>query len=776
MASTAGNRKAARELVLLSASLIGLASGGVAAWVGAGGAADLLWALTTAVALVPALAWVIGALRERRAGVDLIAVLALVGTLAVHELLAGAVIAVMLASGRALEARAGARAERDLKALLAVVPRVVHRHAGGTLTTPPLDEVVPGDLLLVQPGELVPVDGLVEGGRVVLDESSLTGEPLPVEREAGDVVRSGAVNAGPPFDLRATTTAEASTYAGIVRLVREAQAGSAPFVRLADRYAAWFLPFTLALAGLAWLLSGQLLRAVAVLVVATPCPLLLAAPVAIVSGLSRAARRGVIIKGGGALERLAGGRVLLFDKTGTVTVGRPTVTDVVAPAALAAGEVLRLAASLDQVSPHVLAAAVVRAARRRGLSLVLPTDVEEVAGLGIRGTVDGRAVAVGRAGWVAPGRAPGWLRAVRRRAGLDGALTSFVAVDGEPVGALLLDDPIRPDAARTIRDLRRDGIHRVIMVTGDRLEIAEAVATAIGVDEVLAERTPAEKVEAVRAAGRLGATIMVGDGVNDAPALATASVGVAVGARGQTASSEASEVVLSVDRLDRLGDAIRIARRARRIALQSVLAGMGLSLLAMVAAMLGRLPPTAGALLQEAIDVAVILNALRALSGGLTAAPRLDGAAAELVRRFSREHQVLRPELERIRAAAGALGGRPAAGAVAEARAVQQWLVSELLPHEDAENQELYPALQLTLGGDATGTMSRAHVEIRHLVGRLGRLLDEVGPGTLDPDDVRELQQALYGLYAVLRLHFAQEEEGFFALAEEVAEPAASRA
>jgi iron-sulfur cluster repair protein YtfE (RIC family) len=243
---------------------------------------------------------------------------------------------------------------------------------------------------------------------------------------------------------------------------------------------------------------------------------------------------------------------------------------------------------------------------------------------------------------------------------------------------------------------------------------------------------------------------------------------VALGARGSTASSEASDVVLSVDRLDRLGDAIRIARRARRIALESVVAGMGLSLLAMVAAIAGLLPPTAGAVLQEAIDVAVILNALRALSGRAAVTPRLDDAATALVHRFSREHPVLRPGLDRLRAAAGALGGEQAAGAVAEVRAVHQWLVSELLPHEDGENQELYPALQASLGGDATGTMSRAHVEIRHLVGRLGRLLAEVGQAEPDADDVRELQQALYGLYAVLRLHFAQEEEGFFALVDDL--------
>ena len=774
MSSTGGSWAQPREVALLAGSLAGLAAGGIATWAGAGGVADMVWAVTTGVAAVPALGLVIAGLRQRRPGVDLIAVLALVGTLLVHEFLAGAVIAVMLGSGRALEARANSRAARDLRALLVSAPRVAHRYHDGVLTAPPLDEVAPGDLLLVKPGEVVPVDGLVEADRAVLDESTLTGEPLPVERAAGDMVRSGAVNAGPPFDLRATTTAEQSTYAGIVRLVREAHAGSAPFVRLADRYAAAFLPLTLTLAGIAWLVSGELLRAVAVLVVATPCPLILAAPVAIVSGLSRAARRGVIVKGGGALEQLAAGKVLLFDKTGTVTAGRPTVTDVVAPAAMASDEVLRLAASLDQVSPHVLAAAVVRAARERRLPLVLPAQVEELAGQGIRGRVEGRTVAVGNAAWVTAEGSPGWLRAVRRRAGLDGALTIFVAVDHVPVGALLLDDPVRADAARTIRQLRSDGIRQVVMVTGDRLEIAEAVGAAIGVDEVLAERTPTEKVEAVRAAARLGPTIMVGDGVNDAPALAAASVGVAVGARGSTASSEASDVVLSVDRLDRLGDAIGIARRARRIALESVLAGMGLSLLAMLAAIAGWLPPTAGALLQEAIDVAVIVNALRALTGGPAAAPRLDDAAAGLVRRFSREHQALRPELDRIRAAAGALGGGRGAAAMPQIRGVQQWLVSELLPHEDAENRQLYPALRTALGDDATGTMSRAHVEIHHLVSRLGRLLVEIGPADPDLDDTRELQQVLYGLYAVLRLHFAQEEEGFFALVDDAPSAAAS--
>ncbi len=438
-------------------------------------------------------------------------------------------------------------------------------------------------------------------------------------RAIGDVVRSGVVNAGSPFDLRATTTAAESTYAGIVRLVSEAQADSAPSVRIADRYAAFFLPLTLAVAAGAWIFSGDAVRAVAVLVVATPCPLLLAVPIAVVSGLSRAARRGVVIKGGGALEQLGQGEILLLDKTGTLTAGRPTVTEIVAPDAPGPDEVLRLAACVDQVSPHVLAAAVVGAAHERGLVLDLPTDVEEVPGQGIHGRIDGRFVAVGKASWVAQ-RYPEWLAGVRRRAALDGALTIFVGIDGCLVGAILLDDPIRPDAARTMRELRRSGIGRIIMVTGDRDEVAESVGAAIGVDQVLAERSPAEKVEAVRAASREGVTIMVGDGINDAPALASAGVGVAIGVRGSTASSEAADVVLTVDRLDRLADAIRIAQRSRTIAIQSVVMGMGLSVLAMVAAAFGWLPPTAGAVLQEVIDVAAITNALRALKDGKSTA------------------------------------------------------------------------------------------------------------------------------------------------------------
>src|SRR5499427_5679002 len=358
----------------------------------------------------------------------------------------------MLASGRALEAWAAGRARRDLHALLERAPRTARRYRGRTLETVPLDAVAPGDLL-VAPGELVPVDGTVAGAVAVLDESALTGEARPVERPAREPVRSGAVNAGGPFDLPATAAAADSTYAGIVRLVSQAEASQAPFVRLADRYAVWFLLVSLAAAGAAWAAAGAE-RAVAVLVVATPCPLILAAPVALVSGLSVAARRGVVVKGGGVLERLARCTTLLLDKTGTLTSGRPSVSaDITAGGHEPAG-LLRLAASLDQVSAHVLAAAVVEAAAARGSRLVLPHHVEEVPGQGIRGTVGARRVAVGRAGWAGVTGMPGWVKTARRRARLDGALTVFVAVDGEPAGVLIMNDPLRPDATQTIRALR----------------------------------------------------------------------------------------------------------------------------------------------------------------------------------------------------------------------------------------------------------------------------------------------------------------------------------
>lgn len=592
--------------------------GGVVLWLaGAHQAADVAWAAAVALALIPLSVSVTRDLLHRETGVDLIALLAMAGSLVLGQYLAGAVVGLMLSGGQALERYASSRARRELSALLARAPRVVFRYESGNLTSADIGDVRKGDLLLVKPGEVVPVDGVITSDVAVLDESALTGESRLAERPLGDTVHSGVVNAGAPFDMRALTTAEQSTYAGIVRLVREAQSSKAPFVRLADRYAMWFLPLTLGVAGLAWAISGNPVRALAVLVVATPCPLILAAPVAIVAGISRAASRGVIVKGGGALETLARARTLVFDKTGTLTAGSPRVAAIETFAATSATELLQLAASLDQVSLHVFAGGIVSAARVKHLDLELPTEAREHGGRGIEGVVAGHQVALGQARWLSDGKPlPDAVARARARIDAEGATAVYVAVDGIIAGAIVMKDPVRTDTPDALRTLRLAGIKRIVLLSGDRSQVAQSVGGALEVDAVLSERTPEQKVQSILEERKRGVTVMVGDGVNDAPALAAADVGIAMGARGATASSEAADAVIVVDRLDRVAEAVLIARRARQIAVQSVLAGMALSGFGMILATFGFLPPVAGAIFQEAIDVAVILNALRALGGG----------------------------------------------------------------------------------------------------------------------------------------------------------------
>ncbi|NTV40126.1 MAG: heavy metal translocating P-type ATPase, partial [Demequinaceae bacterium] len=643
------------ELLLFASSTAMLAVGGAAWLTGADPLAAGLWGAGTILGLAFAIGWTVAAIRTRQPGVDVIALLALAGALVVGEFFAGAMITVMLATGVLLEARAGARARRELSLLVQRAPTTARLQVGDQVVEVPVGQVAKGDHILVGTGEVVPVDGrLMTDG--VLDESALTGESSPIERPVGDEVRSGVVNAGSPIDLIATSIAAESTYAGVVRLVEQAQASSAPFVRIADRFAVVFVPLTLALAGVAWLASGDPVRAVAVLVVATPCPLLLAAPIAIMSGLSRAARIGVVVKGGGALERLAAGRVMLFDKTGTLTRGQPTLSAVVtAGDHIDPDEILRLAASLDQVSPHVLANSIVTAATRRGLRLEMPGEVHEQHGYGLEGRIGSHEVRVGKAAWIVGDVQPSWVRQVRRRADLDGSLTVFVAVDGVPAGAFLLEDPIRADAPRMVRALREVGIDRVVLVTGDRADIADAVGRIVGVDTVLAECDPADKLAAIEIEGAQGPTIMVGDGVNDAPALAAAGVGVALAARGATASSEAADVVLTVDRIDALADAILIARRSKHFALQAVLVGMGLSLVAMVVAAVGLLPPAIGAVAQEGIDVLAIGIALLAVLPGRVHTIAMPLADIETARALKVEHDAVLAVVEQIRAVADEL-------------------------------------------------------------------------------------------------------------------------
>lgn len=772
MIRTETNRPWADRKRVLNLGLLACAAGGLAAGLGARWALDADWAPWLILAgAVPVLAAVLfdslASLVRREVGLDIIALLAIGGAIALGEHVAAGVIGLMLSGGRALEDFAEARAQREMTALLGRVPRTANRYEGGQLLAVPLESVAAGDRLLVRVGETVPVDGVVATAGAVLDEAALTGEPLPVTRGVGEKLRSGTVNAGAPFDMAAGSSAADSTFSGIVRLVAAAQAAKAPSARLADQAAFWFTPLAIALAGGAWALSGDPVRGLAVMVVATPCPLILGVPVAIVSGLSRCAGRGVLVKGGGALERLARVRTLFVDKTGTLTGGRARVVGIEGAPGVAGDEVLRLAASLDQVSQHVIAEAVVAVARARGTALVVPTEVDELPGAGVTGLVDQRRVSVGSYAYVATRAAPAaWSERFLRRTGYEGAAGVFVAADGQMLGAIRLADEIRPDSPRALRLLRQAGITEIVMLTGDRRDLAEAIGAALGVDEVRAEQQPEDKLAAITAARRRGVCAMVGDGVNDAPALAAADVGVAMGARGSGASSEAADVVLLVDRLDRLAEALAIAHGTRRVAVETVGIGMGLSAAAMAVAALGYLPPVAGALLQEAIDVAAILNALRVLRLRVPGRPRAVLPAAQ-VARLKAEHERLSGLLVRLRTVADQLATLPPEQAGASLAEVEAVVRDQLLRHEREDDAQLYPVIERALGGDdPMAAMHRAHREVQQIGTLLGRMTADIPREGPDPAAANDFRRVLYGLEAVLRLHFAQEDEIYHGLAD----------
>ncbi|WEK49458.1 MAG: heavy metal translocating P-type ATPase [Candidatus Kaistia colombiensis] len=598
-------------MALLAAALGGLSAGALLYLIGGRGAASFVWGLATLPVLLSLLIQIVTSLRRGDAGLDIIAALSMSAALAFREPLAGNVVALMYAGGQFLENYAERRARREMTALLGRVARTAMKHGPDGLEEVAIESVLPGDRLLIRQGEVLPVDGVVTSDSAIIDTSALTGESLPVTVERNGEVLSGTTAIGSPFDLTALRPAADSAYAGIVRLVEAAQQSKAPSVRLADRYALWFLALTLLLAGGAWIWTSDPIRALAVLVVATPCPLILAVPVAIIAGISRAAGVGVLVKGGDALEALGRARVAVLDKTGTLTHGRAELSEIWAAPGFATDEVLRLAASLDQASTHVMAEALIEAARSRSLRLSTPQDVLETAGAGLVGTVDGRRVAVGGSAF-ARSQIEG-KGSIAKPAFAGSAATIDVVVDGTLAGVLVLADPLRADAATVIQRLRKAGIDRIVLATGDRAAVARPLVEQLRIDALKADLSPQDKVNVVLEARTVGPVMMVGDGVNDAPALAVADVGVAMGARGAAASSESADVVLLVDRLDRLADAIGISHRSGKIALQSVIVGLGLSILAMIAAALGFLQPIQGALLQEVIDVAVILNALRAL-------------------------------------------------------------------------------------------------------------------------------------------------------------------
>lgn len=548
-------------------------------------------------------------------GLDILAVVAMIATLAVGEYVASLIIVLMLSGGEALEDYAGRRAKRELTALLDRSPQVAHvvlhpsDENSNDVQDAAADDVRIGDVLLVRPSEVVPVDGILLSDSGSLDESSLTGESMPVARVAGDEVLSGSVNGSRAVRIRALRRSGDSQYQQIVALVRDAQESRAPTVRLADRFAIPFTAVSLVIAGAAWGLSGDPTRFAEVLVLATPCPLLIAAPVAFLGGLSRAAKTGVIIKGGAVLEQLARVRSAAFDKTGTLTEGRPDLVEVRPAAGFTTDELLGLAASAEQYSSHVLADGVRRAAAARGIPIRRARDASEVATNGVTATIDGRVVVVGKPAYVAS------VAADTERTPLDpGQAAAYVAVDGRFAGVLVLADDPRPEAASVVSWLRSNGVARIVMLTGDADTTARAIADAVGIDEVHAELLPPDKVQ-LAAHLRPRPVLMVGDGVNDAPVLAAADIGIAMGAKGSTAAGDAADAVILKDSLSKVVDAVAIGRHTLRVALTAIWIGIALSIGLMLIAATGVIPAVAGALIQELVDLATILYALRALGG-----------------------------------------------------------------------------------------------------------------------------------------------------------------
>ena len=733
---------------------------GLAAWfVGHNDWANWCWAAGTIPAVIGLLGSMIRELLAGRLGIDAVALVSMSGALALGQSLAGIVIAIMYSGGALLEDFAFARAARDLRTLIDRTPKVAHRRIASTIDDVPIEKIVVGDEILVRAGEVIPVDGVVTSATALIDESAVTGEPIPVARQVGELARSGSLNAGVAFEIRASAKANESTYAGIVRMVSAAQTAKAPFIRLADRFALLLLPFTLVTAGGAWFFSNDPMRALAVLVASTPCPLILAAPVAFIAGVAQAAKRGILVKGSAPLEALARTHTVMFDKTGTLTVGGARLVAIEVAPGRSPEEIARIAASIEQASQHAVAATIVEAALAKGLKLSVPSEVRETIGSGVEGIVDGRRVRVGSHQLVYGARKPdAWAARALRRAAWRSALSVFVAVEGHIIGAMLLADELRRDTPHAVQALRTAGVSRIVMVTGDRADAAETIGAALDLDAVLADREPSDKVDAVATEQRQYSTVMVGDGINDAPALAAADVGIAMGARGASASSEAADVVILVDRINRVPDAITIAKRTQSIALQSIIAGMGMSGLAMLFAAVGFLPPIAAALTQEAIDVAVILNALRALTANRKSARRKMPEAA--ITTLRADHERMASALDRLREIADALDEADASDAMRLILEARDVVAQQIVEHERLDESAVYPRIARFLPDrHGLGAMSRAHREISHLARLLQRLTDGLSAADIDRYLIRDAQRIVESIEALVRIHNAQEED-----------------
>ncbi len=601
------------EVVIPVFVLLGLVLASVLYLVGNHSGANLTLAVILFLGSLPFIKDMLISVFHRDFGIDLIAAVGILSSLIIGEYLAGCVILLMLSGGKALEVYALSRARKELSELLSRAPTKAHRKVGEKIEDIPVDDVVINDIVVVKPGEILPVDGIVLSGKSMVDEAALTGESLPVEKAEHMHVMSGSMNMDGVLEIKALKSSSESRYAQIVKLVRTAEEQKAPFVRLADRYSVWFTGIAFFLAGSAWLFSHDPARALAVLVVATPCPLILAAPIAFASGISRAAKRGIIIKYGDAMEKLAEAKSILFDKTGTLTLGVPKVVKVISLGKQSEKEILQIAASLDQLSVHILAQSLVGHARGLKIHFSYPDLFEEHLGYGVQGKIDGELYLLGKQSFLAENgiKLPVQLKKAHEEIQTTGVIAVYLATKKETIGVIHFADEIRKDMKAQFKILS-SMVPEITMVTGDKKVVAHSIAAEIGITHVMAECLPEDKLKEVKRLQKISSpVVMVGDGINDAPALAAADVGIAIGSGSSTAAHEAGDIIITVDAFDRVIEVFQISKRVLYIAKQCIFVGIGLSILLMIVAAFGYIKPVIGAALQEVIDVIVILNALR---------------------------------------------------------------------------------------------------------------------------------------------------------------------
>ena len=576
---------------------------------------QLAWFITLLVGGGPVVYQTFREILHKHFASDIVAMMAIIASIILNDAFPGVIIVLMQSGGKALEDYAYRRASSSLDALLSRAPRIAHRKMNHVLEEIPVSNIQINDILMIRPGDLIPVDGEITNSKAQIDESSLTGEPLPRTKKNGESVFSGTVNVGEAFEIKATKKSDESQYSKIVKLVKKAQEEKAPIQRLADKYAVWFTPITLGISAIGWMLTNNFETILSVLVVATPCSLIFATPVAIISGINKAAKLGIIVKSGSAIEQVGRSEVVVFDKTGTITFGTPDVERIVSFDGITSDEILLKAASVEQLSSHPIACMISRKGKERFGNLPIPTNFHEITGAGVEGDVEGVHVLIG-----APSIFENLSEEIFKHSinvndqiKPEGRMVAFVALNNKLSGAIIFGDKIRPDVETMMKNLKKYGIKQTVLLTGDSFVNAKNIAKQAGISSFTAELVPEQKVMEIKKLRQsFDTVIMVGDGINDAPALAASTVGIAMGARGTAISAEAADVVLLVDNVSKVANTIEIGKRTISVAKQSIYVGLGSSFVLMGIATLGHLPPAIGALLQEALDISVILNALRA--------------------------------------------------------------------------------------------------------------------------------------------------------------------